>query len=389
MRILFISNNRLNENSRRNQLEPLSEKWSLLFVYSVTEAKNFIQREIISKQKPLDLIIGDHMVGYESTTKYFESIRLNIEDTYSNRNYNLREIPTSVVFTNRRMAMEYYTDSWSQNSISNNKDEILNIKQYSEQIKNWRRQVLEEMRNLGIKLNSGRIDYSNYFSSNRRFRTDTKILSNNFKLIPRKLRYDWLINDTEQIKIKIDEYIKKLKRSMRSKKGEEKKYHKFFNNNLSFLKRDSFSKHIYEPKLYYTDKNFYEPDYVLRPEMTFETDLSILEVKLPNELIAKKKKFHPTLRAKFMDHLFQINDYKEYLEEKEYRKQINDVFGFIPQNVEYNILIGRNDHKEENEYIINKRMNQMNSKINIITYDDLLDYQVKYLERLELLTIKH
>lgn len=389
MRILFISNNRCNETSRRNQLKPLSEKWSLHFSYSITEANNFLQQDIIKKQKPLDLIIGEYMVGIESTTKYFEEIRFNIDDTYSNRDFNLREIPTSVIFSNRRMAMKYYSDAWSQNTISTPNDEVLNIKQYADQIKNWRRQVLEEMHILGINLNSGNIDYSTYFSSNRRFKTDTKILSNNFKTFPRTLKFDWLIHDTEQIKIIIDEYIKILKKSMRSKKGQEKKYHQFFNENLSLIKRDSFSRHLYEPKLYYNDRNFFEPDYVLKPEMTFETDLSILEVKLPNELIAKEKKFHPSLRAKFMDHLFQINDYKDYLEEKEYRKQINDVFGFIPQKVEYNILIGRKEHKEENEHIINKRMNQMGSKINIITYDDLLEYQVKYLERLELLTIKH
>jgi len=390
MRILFISNDKNKEASRRKQLEVLSERWSLLFVYSITEAENYIKHEIIgSKQKGLDLIIADHLIGIESSTKFFETIRFNIQNTYSRRDFNFREIPTSIIFNSRRQAITYYTDSWSQNSFNQNKEEILPIKQYIDQIKNWRRQVFEEMQNLGIRLNNGKINYEKFFEPSRRFKTDTKILTTNFKMVPRILRYTWLEDDIEQIKIIIDKFIRKLKRSMRSKKREEKKYHKFFNENLSLIKRDSYSQHFYEPKLYYTKKRSVEPDYVLKPQMTFETELSILEVKLPNELIVKKKKSHQSLRSSFIDHICQVNDYAEYLEAREHRSEISRVFGFVPEKIDYNILIGRDDHREENEYIISKRMGEYKRNINIITYDDLKNYQIKYLERLEMLQIKH
>jgi len=315
--------------------------------------------------------------------------RCKLSDTYSNRDFNFREIPTSVIFNTRRQAMSYYSDDWSKNSYNQVKDEILPTTQYVQQIKNWRRQVFEELQNLGVKLNSGKIYYENFFNSSKRFKTDTKILSTNFKMLPRILRYRWLNNDIEQIKVIIDEFIRKLKRARSTKKREEKKYHKFFNENLSFLLRDSYSKHYYEPKLYYTKKKFYEPDYVLKPEMKFKTELSILEVKLPNELLVKKKKFHPSLRSRFVDHICQVNDYAEYLEANENRQNIKTAFGFVPENLEYNILIGRDDHRDENKHIISKRMGEYKKKINIITYDDLMNYQVKYLERLELLQIKH
>lgn len=389
MRILFVSKNPTIEDQRRNQLRDLSEKWSLKFLYSLSDAQNFIEYELIKKQGALDLIISDQLIEGVYANQWLDRIRFNISDTYSRRDFNLRELPTSIVLQNKSSLFEYYNNNWVQNYYANQSNEVLPISQYAEQVKNWRRQVLEEIYNLGIRLNSGVYEYNLLDIVKNGYRLHTKIISNNYKLFPRRLNYDWIFYDLDKTRWIIDEFIKQLKRSMNHKKGDEKLYHKFFNENSSFLKRDVYSKYHYEPKLYYNEDNYFEPDFILKPEMTFETDLSVLEVKLPHELIAKNKKFHPSLRAKFMDHLFQINDYKEYLEDEKYRKQINNTFGYIPKLVEYNILIGRNEHKDENEYIINKRMDEMKSSINIITYDDLLDAQIRYLERMELLKITH
>ena len=389
MRILFISNNKLKEEFRRKQLSVIAEPSSITFLYSITEADNFLYNQVVKYQEPLDLIISDENVINYKMNKFFERIRFGIKETYSKGDFNLREVPSSIILKERKTPNNYYENCWVQNYYSQNPNEELPTEIYVTIIKNWRRQVLKELRDLGVKTSSGNLDYSYYLLSNIKKRSSTKILSSNYQLFPRKLSYDWLNANTDQISFLIDEFVRKLKRSEITKKSEEKLYHRFFNDNQSILRRDAYRKYFYEPRLYYNEKEFYEPDFVLQPEMTIETELSVLEVKLPNELIAKKKKFHPTLRSKFMDHLFQINDYKEYLENYDHRIQINKVFGSIPQKVAYNILIGRNDHKEENEYLIKKRMEEMNSKINIITYDDLLEYQVKYLERLQLLKIKH
>jgi hypothetical protein len=146
MRILFISNNKHREDSRRNQLLILAEPWSITFLYSITEAENFIRNQIIKFQEPLDLIIADEYFGHSKINLFFDEIRFNIKDTYSKRDFNLREIPTSIILIRRRSANNYYEDEWVQNYYEDRSDEILPVENYANSIKNWRRQVLKELR---------------------------------------------------------------------------------------------------------------------------------------------------------------------------------------------------------------------------------------------------
>jgi hypothetical protein len=104
--------------------------------------------------------------------------------------------------------------------------------------------------------------------------------------------------------------------------------------------------------------------------------------------LSRKKKFHPTQYQNIIEHICQVNDYKDYLESDEYHSLIKKTFGFFPDSIEYNILIGRLDDKKNSLSIFNTRLRQLNAMhINFITYDELLDYQVKYLERMEMLKI--
>lgn len=83
-----------------------------------------------------------------------------------------------------------------------------------------------------------------------------------------------------------------------------------------------------------------------------------------------------------------MNDYKDYLESDEYQESIRKVFGFVPTKLEYNILVGRLDDKTKGFSVFNKSMRQINAThINFITYDELLDYQVKFLERMKILKV--
>jgi hypothetical protein len=194
----------------------------------------------------------------------------------------------------------------------------------------------------------------------------------------------------EQIERAVDEYIKELKRTSRlNKKNDERKFHKLFNKYSILLKRDNYEKHWYEPRMYYNEENYWEPDYALQPNFNHQTDLSIVEVKLPNEKFITRNRFHPKPYKKILDHIFQVNDYKEYLESDEFQETIRRTFGFVPSKVEYNILVGRLDDKMSDLSAFNNRMKQMNAlHINFITYDELLDYQVKFMERMKLLSIK-
>ena len=101
------------------------------------------------------------------------------------------------------------------------------------------------------------------------------------------------------------------------------------------------------------------------------------------------KKYHRTPRASLMKHLIQVNDYKDYLESDEYKSQINDIYGYVPKKINYQLLVGRKAEKLKDISGLDKTMRQLGQgHIELMTYDDLGDYQVKFLERIQLLEIK-
>ncbi|WP_071891180.1 DUF4263 domain-containing protein [Hymenobacter sp. PAMC 26628] len=391
MNIVFILKNNYYTEAVRNHLSTLSEKDSLLFFYSYDKAEEFLTNNVVRNNLPLDLVITEDNIDKEKATDFLQRITRDTSRTYSNLDFNFYNIPIILIIDQGD-----HTDAYSKYKFSDVLEDttIENfgtyLKHFISSAKTWRKQVLDELDNLGVKFNSGNIDYSYYFSSDRKSKVDTNILTKNFKSFPRKLNYDWLILNEKQIELGIDRYIKELKRATRldKKDKEEKEFHNIFNDNSFLIKRDNYNNHWYEAKLHYNKKNFYEPDYSLSPNFSHLTDLSILEVKLPNERFIKKTKFHPDPYSSLMSYIFQVNDYKDYIESEEYQKKLNQVFGFIPTKVEYNLLIGRSADKASNIYNLNKRMRQMGAlHINLLTYDELLDYQVKYLDRIKLLKV--
>ena len=391
MRIIYISKNHFSEETVRNNLQDLSEQESIAFFYSYSAAEDFISNNIIKNQIPLDLIITENNIDAQKATDFFQRICTDKKRTFSNRDFKFYSIPIVLILDQEENKNAFANYGFSY-VINSNGDVKLHLftSELIISVKDWRKKVLDELDNMAIKFNSGKVDYTYFFSEERKRDIDTDILSDNFKLLPRKLNYDWLYVNDRQIEKAIDLYIKELKRSRRlnNKKDEEKRFHKLFNKYPFFLKRDNYSKHWYQPRLHYEKEKWYEPDYTLQPNFNQQTDLSILEVKLPNERFIKKTKFHPSPYSSIMEHIFQVNDYKDYIESDKFNETIKKVFGFVPDSIEYNILIGRIDDKRESFKIMNKRMTQMNSMhINFITYDELLDYQVKYLERVKVLTL--
>ncbi|MEL6847888.1 MAG: Shedu anti-phage system protein SduA domain-containing protein [Bacteroidota bacterium] len=391
MKILFCGSNLFDEHNYRNSLKEVAEGDSVYFVYEIHQATDFISNYLVKNQGELDLIV----IHKEFDDYFSNTIISNIQNddlsTYSKKDFNLASLPYLQLFDREENISIYrkpYPNSentydYGIENFSTAIDRLINV------VKEWRKAVIGELDNLGIQYNSGKVDYSFYFSSRRKKKVETKILSDNFRLFPRKLNYAWLEPNEKQIQINIDHFIKLLKGSESiGTKGEEKKYHQFFIKNPYFILRDNFKKYWYETKLSYSAKRYFEPDFSLKPNLDYRTDLNILEIKLPNEGFIKKTKFHPSPYQKLMSHIFQVNDYKDYLESGEHNREVNNSFGYIPSRIDYNILIGRKKDKEENEYFLTKRMRQMGAEnIRLLTYDELLDYQVKYLERINLLKI--
>lgn len=387
MRLLVISDSKDHDRFKL-QLRDFCEPSSILILESIDRAQEFINEQIVKYQLPLDLILIYSNVNKRSANDFRDFIRNDYQRTFSKKDFNINTIPLILIVEKDFNKSSFNNYNLTLDDIGLDRLNLL-THDFSNVVKKWRRMVLDELSNLGIRFNSGIIDYSYYLRNKNSFRP-TKIISQNFKSFPRKLNYYWLDYNKQQIEKSIDEFIRMLKHSETiGKKGEEKSYHRFFNANQSFLVRDSYSKHWYEPRLYKNSTEFEEPDYTLKPNFTFETDLTLLEVKLPNENFVTQSKFHTSPKSKLMRHIFQVNDYKDYLESNQNLEQINKTFGYIPKNIDYNILIGRQKDKDENIYNIKKRMRQMGQNdLNLMTYDELLEYQVKFFERMELLDVK-
>ena len=319
MRILFISKDSSTDEVSRNALSGLAEKDSIFFVHSYSEAEDFINNRVVFQQEPLDLIICHNKVHFEVALDFRLTVVADNNRTYSNRDFNLNRIPIVLLIAPAENRGFYLRQGFSSIIQDSGLEEMAKyINEFKNPIKTWRKSVLDELDNLGIKFNSGIVDYSYYFTKVRKY-VNTKILSDNFQLIPRKLNYYWLVQNQRQIEMAIDEFVALLKRTHRlNKTREEKLYHKFFNRNKSFLLRDNYSRSWYEQALPLSESEYYEPDYSLKPNMNYKTDLSIIEVKLPNESFVKQRAFHPNMYSKLFDHLGQINDYKDY--EKSARK---------------------------------------------------------------------
>ena len=391
MNIIIILKNDNFTNYITNHLSEISEKDSVLFFYSYRVAEDFITNNIIKNNLELDLIITEDNIEGMKATDFYNSIIKDMSRTYSNSDFNFYCIPV-ILIADKGDHISIFSKYKFSDVIESIDIAKFNshISKFISAVREWRRNTLDELDNLGIKFNSGQIDYTYYFSSNKRLNLETNILSENFRLIPRKLYYAWLTSNERQIELAINAYITQLKIATRTdnKKKEEKEFHKIFNANDFLIKRDNYSKHWYEAKMRYGKGNFFEPDYSLKPNFSQKTDLSILEVKLPSEGFIKKTKFHPSPYSSLMNHIFQVNDYKEYIESDEYNSKLKKLFGFIPSNVEYNLLIGRQSAKDDNLEMLSRRMRQMDAlHINLLTYDELLEYQVRYLDRMKILNI--
>jgi hypothetical protein len=391
MRILFVCEERIREEHYRNVLASIAERDSIYFLYSYDHAVEFLKDKLIKNQEQMDLVLIKQN-KYSKLENDFR--RFLISDsmvTYSNRNFNLKCLPVFTLLDRSYDLSEFGRKGYFRAFYDHGSE---NLHQYRneifETIKDWRRSVLDELGDLGIKFNSGQIDYTHIFSKDFKTNHNTHILSESFKLFPRKLNYCWLNENARQIEIAIDEFAKLLKNeNVKNKKQEEKKYHRFFNNHRYFLERDRYSKTWYESKFKINNTEHYDPDFTLKTNLNYTTDLSVVEVKLPNEGFLKQSSFHKNFYAKIFDHIAQVNDYKDYLESRINTSAINEQLGFVPKRVEYNILIGREKDKEENAHQFKKRMDQFNvNDINFMTYDELLSYQVEYMERMRLLEIR-
>jgi hypothetical protein len=397
MKILLIIDQLQNKEYFLNILNDISERNLIITLHTIEEGANFIHKSLLLEQMELDLIIiQDKWQNKSKGVEFIDTLIRNSSQTYSNRDFNLKALPFFILISqnkNDEYKEDYLKEQYFEESQLIGQPEKLELylSEIVSRVKNWRKKLLDELSNFGIEYKNGYLDYP---STKNLFKNiTTEILSDNFKIIRRRLNYVWLNKNNSQIEQSIDEFIKELKWSERNKSKDEKKFHTLFRKYPLFLSRDVYNNQWYEPRLKYTlvngEKKYIEPDFILKRNFRKDTDLSVLEIKLPQEGFMKNSNFHPSPLSSFMNHLFQVSDYKDYLENEQNSKVICDYFGFKPIKFDYNLLIGREDNKQKQSQMFELRLNQMNMEfIKIITYDNLLELQVRFLQRLKILEIK-
>ena len=394
MKIIYYSDDIENSQVCQNVLSRVTEKDSLITIRSQTAYKDLIVNNIIPLQKEIDCIIADSASATILSPREIVDVTRQLSERIncSNNDFKINSIPIILVIKDELDLFSAQEHGF---------DDILKIDKIEEfegianktltQVKSWRKRTLEDLDNLGIKFNSGSVDYTTY--DYKRFRKKTtQNLSTNFVLFPRKLNYYWTVWEKHQLEQGIEKFWKLLKRYEKDASlREEKQIHKFLKKHPYMLKRDIYGKQWYEPYLedFATQEDDKEPDFALKPNFSFRTDLSIVEVKLPSERFIKKKRYHKDFYANIYEYLGQVLNYKEYLESEEYQDQIFNAFKENPQNINYKLLIGRKKDKEENIYHINKKMRQYNiDSIELLTYDELIELQLRLMDELNLLEVR-
>ena len=190
LRILYISKNRSKEDLIRNNLEELSEHDSIPFAYSYSEAEDFIENFIIGSQAPIDLIISESNIQRQSASDFKERIQKDHERTFSNRDFKFHSIPVILIADKEENRNAYL--GIFDNAVDDIGTEKLHLFQPEmvSSVKTWRRQVLDELENIGF--NQYARDARSLLLKKNLSHCDTDILSENFKLFPRNLNYGWL-----------------------------------------------------------------------------------------------------------------------------------------------------------------------------------------------------
>lgn len=197
------------------------------------------------------------------------------------------------------------------------------------------------------------------------------ILSENYVQFPRSLDYLWFGKNLNKIDISLNELDDLLKRTERNKNLRiEKEFHKYFLKNSGIIKIDKYSVSNYEKQLYYRNsKRYIEPDFINIPHNYYLGLSEVFEIKNPNQNIFKKDQ---TLYSNTVKAIKQVNKkYYGYLNDRDNKEEVKRKLGDFIHSFDYTLLIGRKGSKEENQFNLQKLINE--SKINIITYDDLVE----------------
>jgi hypothetical protein len=270
-------------------------------------------------------------------------------------------------------------------------------------IKEWRKALLYDLEQLGLQIDRlSNFHDTNYYkkyykskiekNSETYFTLKTKIVSVGFIKCPAPLNYDWIFLNQKFLEEAIEKYIETYMNHVKydRKNNERTILHEFFNNNKVILLRDAYNDLEYEMNLFDVDaKTSEECDYILKTEFPEFHKTTFFEVKKEDvTFYVKKKTKRPQISHKFLSHLEQVWQYKEYSQNPVNWNEMTEKIGYQTQNFDYILLAGRLDEKMEMKEKFEKDIDRMFNQINVITYEELEEINIDFYDKFNRLNIK-
>ncbi|MDQ2718359.1 MAG: DUF4263 domain-containing protein [Bacteroidota bacterium] len=379
MKIMLLTDKIIDRSTDLLYLQKLANlKDDILIETETSRAKETIFNSLIEFQKHIDIIIVDLKSKEDEIIEELAIWIRNKECEYSFKNFQLKSI-TIILYKELELWRKYRNNLFDHvifNNTTKEQKEIYIGKSYDD----WLNKLATDLDNLNLNINLSFATFDIKWMLSHRFHKLT-ILSANFVQFPRNLDYLWFGNNINKLDISINELDDLLRLTMRNKNLRiEKRFHQYFLNNSGIIKIDKYSLIKYEKHLYYSNSRKYiEPDFINIPYNYYLGLPEVFEVKNPNQNIHRNdgNPFSNTLKA-----IKQVNrKYYDYLSDPNNKQEIMKRLDEFINAFDYTLLIGRKETKEENLYNLEKLINS--SKINILTYDDLIERYDQVRERIK------
>ena len=376
-----------------------------IFCKSFESSRDFIVTHLESGKLPIDLIITndsrdtDNDILKANQLSFFKN---TLTTSYSKSNFRISSIPMILYSEAEEKSFEFQS---SYNAIvkKNEYGEHSHfIRECERTIKDWRKLLYSDLETLEVKLeqlpnfiNSDffKRDYLRRISKNadHYFANKTKVVSTEFIKCPIVLNYDWLILDNKQIEESILKYIDTYKNHIKydRKNGERAILHEFFKSHRTILLRDTYSDMKYELNLNeLKSKDSEECDFILKTEYPDFLNTTFFEVKKEDvTFYVKKNSKRPQFSHDFFSHLKQVWGYKEFTKKPINKIELNSKLEYSTNNFDFILLAGRFEEKEEMRELFEPEIKRMFDGIKVITYDELEDVNINYLEKFNRLKI--
>lgn len=396
------------ENTKNQYIKMFSsfgyEENELIFSFSFENTRDFIINQLEKNKLHIDLIITNNSREDNNDTlkanelQYFKNC---LQTSFSKGNFRISSIPI----------IQYSNYESKSDLINSGFDAIIKKNEYGDHkffihecerlVIGWRGLLFSDLEVLEIKLEQlTHLINSDYFNkyyfqrisknSENYFANKTKVVSNEFIKAPTPLNYDWIVLNGKDIEASILKYVDTYKHHVKydRKNGERAILHEFFKQHRTILLRDTYVDLEYELNLNEIKANTSEEcDFILKTEYPDFLKTTFFEVKKEDvTFYVKKNTKRPQFSSDFLSNLQQVWGYKEYAENPLHQIELKKKLKYETNNFDYVLLAGRIEEKKEMEYVFDKQVQRMFEDIKVITYEELENVNINYLEKFTRLT---